>query len=110
MPKKTIIQPPQRSESIEMPVYHETSKPEAVTPQFQPKKFKAPNKNVKWEPTSESEMSECETDRVKKQTWEQSSCSPISISPSLPSTSPAFNNYQGIRDFVNTSERLDKIF
>ncbi|XP_065160451.1 titin-like isoform X4 [Atheta coriaria] len=95
MPKKTIIQPPQRSESIEMPVYHETSKPEAVTPQFQPKKFKAPNKNVKWEPTSESEMSECETDRVKKQTWEQSSCSPISISPSLPSTSPAFNNYQG---------------
>ncbi|XP_017775027.1 PREDICTED: titin [Nicrophorus vespilloides] len=92
-PKKTIIQPPQRSQSIEMPVHHETS--------TAPKKFVAPstNKNVKWEPTSESEMSEYEPDGRRRPKWDQSSCSPTSISPSLPSTSPAFNNYgSGFKD------------
>lgn len=105
VPQKTIIQPPKRSSDIEMPVYHETTKPspqinnhEVAAPQFRPKKFGAPNKNVKWEPTSESEMSEYE-DGFKKKVpgtrWEQSSCSPVSISPSLPSTSPAFNSTPG---------------
>ncbi|KRT85808.1 Immunoglobulin, partial [Oryctes borbonicus] len=103
VPKKTIIEPPKRSTDIEMPVYHESStKPSTNShqPQFKPKKFTPSNKNVKWEPTSESEMSEYEGESKKKlpgtgARWEQSSCSPVSISPSLPSTSPAFNNYPG---------------
>lgn len=96
VPKKTIIEPPKRSTDIEMPVYHENTKQTSVTPQFRPKKFTA-GKNVKWEPTSESEMSEYEGDHKRSthlqgSRWEQSSCSPVSLSPSLPSTSPAFNN------------------
>ncbi|KYB28238.1 hypothetical protein TcasGA2_TC032675 [Tribolium castaneum] len=81
VPKKTIIEPPKRTTDIEMPVYHETSR-----------------KNVKWEPTSESEMSEYEGESKKRGStlhasrWDQSSCSPVSLSPSLPSTSPAFNS------------------
>lgn len=87
-----------------MPVYHESStKPTTNNnhqPQFRPKKFTPATKNVKWEPTSESEMSEYEGESKRKlpgtgTRWEQSSCSPVSISPSLPSTSPAFNNYPG---------------
>lgn len=83
-----------------MPVYHETTKTNdtfnnAPTPQFKPKKFTS--KAAKWEPTSESEMSEYETEAKKRNyiqgsRWEPSSCSPVSLSPSLPSTSPAFNN------------------
>lgn len=78
-----------------MPVYHETTQKstqniKTPTPQFQPKKFIPQGKNVKWEPTSESEMSEYE-DAYKKR-WVQSPYSPVSTSPSLPSTSPAFNN------------------
>lgn len=77
-----------------MPVYHETTQQQQnANNQLRPKKFTHPNnKNVKWDPTSESEMSEYE-DGFKKRTigWEQSSCSPVSLSPSLPSTSPAFN-------------------
>ncbi|RZC41074.1 I-set and/or Spectrin domain containing protein, partial [Asbolus verrucosus] len=96
VPKKTIIEPPKRSGDIDMPVYHESTKQKA--PQFRPKKFAPPSKNVKWEPTSESEMSEYEGEHKKRSTnlhgsrWDQSSCSPVSLSPSLPSTSPAFNN------------------
>nr|CAI5864925.1 unnamed protein product [Callosobruchus analis] len=86
-PKKTVIEPPKRTRDIEMPVYHEKSTSQTPTPQFKPKKF------TKWEPTSESEMSEYETDRRHQGSrWEPSSCSPVSLSPSLPSTSPAFNN------------------
>ncbi|CAH1976515.1 unnamed protein product [Acanthoscelides obtectus] len=86
-PKKTVIEPPKRTRDIEMPVYHEKSPSQAPTPQFKPKKF------TKWEPTSESEMSEYEMDRKHQGSrWEPSSCSPVSLSPSLPSTSPAFNN------------------
>lgn len=80
-----------------MPVYHESSKKDS-TPQFRPKKFTPSSKNVKWEPTSESEMSEYEGENRKRgatlqgSRWDQSSCSPVSLSPSLPSTSPAFNS------------------
>lgn len=101
VPQKTILQPPKRTRDIEMPVHHETTKKSnqtfqnnAPTPQFQPKKFIPHGRNVKWEPTSESEMSEYE-DSCKKSKgarWEQSPYSPVSTSPSLPSTSPAFNN------------------
>lgn len=119
-PKKTVIQPPKRSGDIEMPVYHETTKPSQNSttpssankvPQFRPKKFNQA-KNVKWEPTSESEMSEIEGESSYKKRysfpqpsdmskmsvpspntrWDQASTSPMSISPSLPSMSPAFNN------------------
>lgn len=96
VPKKTIIEPPKRTHDIEMPVYHESSQKtqQAPTPQFKPKKFVA---GGKWEPTSESEMSEYEGEFKKRSNvqgsrWEPSSCSPMSLSPSLPSTSPAFNN------------------
>lgn len=95
VPKKTIIEPPKRSTDIEMPVYHETSKKDT---QFRPKKFTPSSKNVKWEPTSESEMSEYEGESRKRGStlhasrWDPSSCSPVSLSPSLPSTSPAFNS------------------
>lgn len=92
-----------------MPVYHETtqqndqkqSKTNKTNSQFRPKKI-SQAKNVKWEPTSESEMSEIEGDFKKRQTlqpdnycnyrWDQASASPASLSPSLPSMSPAFNN------------------
>lgn len=93
VPQKTIIEPPKRSSDIEMPVYHETTKKSRTFNQPQQKKFIPVNKNVKWEPTSESEMSEYEGDkRHTGSRWEPSSCSPVSLSPSLPSTSPAFNN------------------
>lgn len=99
VPKKTIIEPPKRTTDIEMPVYHETTKASQKTvPSFKPSKFTPSTKNVKWEPTSESEMSEYEGEATRKQNqlhgsrWDQSSCSPVSLSPSLPSTSPAFNN------------------
>lgn len=83
-----------------MPVYHEKSRQDtnhAPTPQFKPKKFTPSGKPAKWEPTSESEMSEYEGDKNRSNLlpgsrWEPSSCSPVSLSPSLPSTSPAFNN------------------
>lgn len=121
-PKKTVIQPPKRSSDIELPVYHETTKPAPTSsstaptssnkaPHFRPKKFTTQSKNVKWEPTSESEMSEIEGDSSYKKRysfpqpnqmskisvpsnaqWEQASTSPVSLSPSLPSMSPAFNN------------------
>lgn len=101
VPKKTVIEPPKRSVDIEMPVYHETSG--APTPQFKPKKF-----TNKWDPTSESEMSEYEGEPKRKSGFSQgsrwgdpSSCSPYSMSPSLPSTSPAFNH-----TFAGTSSVL----
>ncbi|XP_066257895.1 uncharacterized protein [Euwallacea similis] len=94
VPKKTIIEPPKRTVDIDMPVYHETTQSGgAPTPQFRPKKF-----TNKWDPTSESEMSEYEGDSKRKSglsqgsRWEPSSCSPYSMSPSLPSNSPAFNH------------------
>lgn len=103
VPKKTIIEPPKRTSDIVMPVYHETTKttPQTNVPSsaaFKPKKIVPATKNVKWEPTSESEMSEYEGEASRRfnqsqgSRWEQSSCSPMSLSPSLPSTSPAFNN------------------
>lgn len=87
-----------------MPVYHETSQQSQASgnnlSQLRPKKINYPgNKNVKWEPTSESEMSEYEDSYKKKLGWEQSSCSPVSLSPSLPSTSPAFNTTSHGTDF-----------
>lgn len=92
VPKKTVIEPPKRYSDIDMPVYHETTKPtHNSVPTFT--KLSVPNKNVKWNPTSESEMSEYEDVGRRKlggTRWEQSSASPVSISPSLPSTSPAF--------------------
>lgn len=94
IPKKTIIEPPKRYSDIDMPVYHETTKlAQNSVPTFCPSKFSAPNKNGKWDPTSESEMSEYEDGGRRKlggTRWEQSSATPASISPSLPSTSPAF--------------------
>lgn len=95
-PKKTIIEPPKRSADIEMPVYHETTKPATSGAYLAPKKTTF-SKNVKWEPTSESEMSEYEgemrrSNQFSGSRWEPSSCSPASLSPSIPSTSPAFNN------------------
>lgn len=82
-----------------MPVYHETTAPsQNNVPAFKPSKFTPSTKNVKWEPTSESEMSEYEGEPTRRHNqlqgsrWEPSSCSPVSLSPSLPSTSPAFNN------------------
>jgi titin len=98
VPKKTIIEPPKRATDIEMPVYHETTKKDPTAAPFRPKKFTPSSKNVKWEPTSESEMSEYEGESRKRGTtlqasrWDPSSCSPVSLSPSLPSTSPAFNS------------------
>lgn len=100
VPKKTIIEPPKRTFDIEMPVYHEKTTPDtnhAPTPQFKPKKFVPSGKHPKWEPTSESEMSDYEGEakrsgnHLQGPRWEPSSCSPVSLSPSLPSTSPAFN-------------------
>ncbi|KAJ8954878.1 hypothetical protein NQ318_016814 [Aromia moschata] len=101
VPKKTVIEPPKRTVDIEMPVYHEKTHDtnHVPSPHFKPQKFtSAGGKPAKWEPTSESEMSEYEGD-AKKGTnltpgrrWEPSSCSPMSLSPSLPSPSPAFNN------------------
>ncbi|XP_066257893.1 uncharacterized protein [Euwallacea similis] len=62
VPKKTIIEPPKRTVDIDMPVYHETTQSGgAPTPQFRPKKF-----TNKWDPTSESEMSEYEGDSKRK--------------------------------------------
>lgn len=100
-PQKTVIQPPKRASDIEMPVYHETTQGKKSKQQFRPKKVPQ-TKNVKWEPTSESEMSEIEGDYRKRQAllqpdyssarWDQASASPASLSPSLPSMSPAFNN------------------
>ncbi|CAG9824336.1 unnamed protein product [Phaedon cochleariae] len=100
VPKKTIIEPPKRTSDIEMPVYHEKTAPtnHNATPKFKPKKFTPGSKSAKWDPTSESEMSEYEGEAKKTNNllpgsrWDPSSCSPVSLSPSLPSTSPAFNN------------------
>lgn len=103
VPKKTIIEPPKRTKDIELPVYHEKSTAPDTnnhhpSPQFKPKKFVPAGKTNKWDPTSESEMSDYEGNTkvnnhlLQGSRWEPSSCSPASLSPSLPSTSPAFNN------------------
>ncbi|XP_044767054.1 muscle M-line assembly protein unc-89 isoform X5 [Coccinella septempunctata] len=88
---KTIIEPPKRTRDIEMPVFHETTQKTKSNQHAQPKTQKT-NRNIKWEPTSESELSEYEGNAQRSQglRWEPSSCSPVSLSPSLPSTSPAF--------------------
>ncbi|KAJ8980936.1 hypothetical protein NQ317_000946 [Molorchus minor] len=102
VPKKTVIEPPKRTVDIEMPVYHEKTQDtnHVQTPRFKPQKFTpSGGKPAKWEPTSESEMSEYEGEAKRRNNlmpgsrWEPSSCSPVSLSPSLPSTSPAFNNF-----------------
>jgi hypothetical protein len=118
-----------RGDDIEVPIIHETSGsdkrkvigPQSCTdpgriPQFRPKKF-SHFKTVKWEPMSESEMSEAEgdtTQQYKKRyslpqhpaavlqkaphiliphssRWDQASPSPLSLSPSLPSLSPHYS-------------------
>lgn len=114
-----------RDDDIEVPIIHETTGSEKKVigpqpstdsrkvPQFRPKKF-SHFKTVKWEPVSESEMSEAEgdsTQQYKKRyslpqppsavfqkaphiliphssRWDQASPSPVSLSPSLPSLSP----------------------
>lgn len=85
-----------------MPVYHETTQPTKSYQHPKPKSQKT-NRNIKWEPTSESELSEYEGNAKRNQglRWEPSSCSPVSLSPSLPSTSPAFySSFAGtLRDF-----------
>jgi hypothetical protein len=116
-----------RDDDIEVPVIHETSGSEkkivgpqpsadlGKVPQFRPKKF-SHYKSVKWEPVSESEMSEAEGDSVQQHKkcyslphppsggfqkaphilipqssqWDQVSPSPVSLSPSLPSLSPHY--------------------
>lgn len=97
---------------VEFPVFHEksgntikgfskTTEDIKTVPQFRPKKF-THFKSVKWEPTSESEMSENEADanRWKRYSLPQplsaidipradlNTPSPISLSPSVPSLSP----------------------
>lgn len=96
IPRKTIIAPPKRTSDIEVPVYHETTKPSTLGGPA-PQKKTTFAKNVKWEPTSESEMSEYEgearrSNQFSGPRWDPSSCSPASLSPSIPSTSPAFNS------------------
>ncbi|PSN37212.1 hypothetical protein C0J52_12781, partial [Blattella germanica] len=113
-----------RDDDIEVPVIHEKSDSEkkkstgpqassdtGKVPQFRPKKF-SHFKSVKWEPMSESEMSEAEGDPnlqhkkryslpqpptqkaphilIPPSKWDQASSSPISLSPSLPSLSPRY--------------------
>ncbi|KAJ4429610.1 hypothetical protein ANN_21796, partial [Periplaneta americana] len=113
-----------RNDDIEVPVIHEKSGSDkkkvpdsqpSTVPQFRPKKF-THSKAVKWEPMSESEMSEAEGDLTlqhKKRyslpqpatatfqkaphilippssRWDQASPSPMSLSPSLPSLSPRY--------------------
>ena len=97
---------------MDFPVLHErtgnpvkgfskTTEDIKTAPQFRPKKF-THFKSVKWEPTSESEMSEAETDanRWKRYSLPQplsaidipgvdmNTPSPVSLSPSVPSLSP----------------------
>lgn len=97
---------------VEFPVLHEKSGNSAkgfskttedikTVPQFRPKKF-THFKSVKWEPTSESEMSEAESDANRWKRYslplplsaidipgvELNTPSPISLSPSVPSLSP----------------------
>nr|CAD7586000.1 unnamed protein product [Timema genevievae] len=110
-----------RSDDVEFPIIHETTQgvqkkagaenkqakePEGKVPLFRPKKF-THSKAVKWEPMSESEMSEAEGDTSghKKRYslpqpphinipgsthWDQTTPSPVSLSPSLPSLSPRY--------------------
>ncbi|XP_066996542.2 titin isoform X1 [Anabrus simplex] len=129
---------PKRQGDIEVPVIHEKTASESEStlerpkkilgpqsgtevgkiPQFRPKKF-THFKSVKWEPASESEMSEAEGDSAlhKKRyslpqptpamlqkephiqipsssRWDQASPSPLSLSlsPSLPSLSPHYSS------------------
>jgi titin len=82
VPKKTIIEPPNRATDIEMPVYHETTKKDPSGAPFRPKKFTPSSKNVKWEPTSESEMSEYEGESRKRASGRKGAETP----PSCPST------------------------
>lgn len=97
---------------IDFPVLHEktgnpvkgfskTTEDIKTVPQFRPKKF-THFKSVKWEPTSESEMSEAETDANRWKRYslpqplsaidipgvEMNTPSPVSLSPSVPSLSP----------------------
>lgn len=95
---------------VDFPVLHEKSGMKGLSkttediktvPQFRPKKF-THFKSVKWEPTSESEMSENESDanRWKRYSLPQplsaidipradlNTPSPVSLSPSVPSLSP----------------------
>ncbi|XP_063235498.1 titin isoform X2 [Bacillus rossius redtenbacheri] len=102
-------------DAVDFPVIHEKSGGKTQpakgdpamgdkAPLFRPKKF-THSKAVKWEPVSESEMSEAEGDGAahKKRyslpqpphisipgasRWDQSTPSPVSLSPSLPSLSP----------------------
>jgi hypothetical protein len=115
-----------RDDDIEVPIIHETSGSEkkkvirpstdsGKIPQFRPKKF-SHFKAVKWEPVSESEMSETEGDSTQQHKkryslpqpattmfqkaphifiphssrWDQASPSSLSLSPSLPSLSPRY--------------------
>ncbi|KAK9882442.1 hypothetical protein WA026_021473 [Henosepilachna vigintioctopunctata] len=61
VPPKTILQPPQRTADIEMPVYHEKT-----SQHKKPNTHKSANKNIKWEHTSESELSEYEGSLKRK--------------------------------------------
>ncbi|KAL3275186.1 hypothetical protein HHI36_019955 [Cryptolaemus montrouzieri] len=96
VPPKTTLEPPKRTVDIEMPVYHETTNQQGHQhSNLKPKVHKTTNRNIKWEPTSESELSEYEGNAKRNSQgsrWKPSSCSPVSLSPSLPSTSPAFNS------------------
>ncbi|XP_044767051.1 titin isoform X2 [Coccinella septempunctata] len=63
---KTIIEPPKRTRDIEMPVFHETTQKTKSNQHAQPKTQKT-NRNIKWEPTSESELSEYEGNAQRSQ-------------------------------------------
>lgn len=102
---KNKMQVPSKSEkqvdAIEFPVIHEKTTKHKGPPIFKPKK-NTHSKSVKWEPPSESELSEAESDFTlhKKRlslpaqpttvhiVIPGSTPSPLSLSPSLPSLSP----------------------
>ncbi|XP_012286354.1 titin [Orussus abietinus] len=102
-----------RASDIDVPIVHEfstnsdkrngfakdSSRPTSLHSHFKPTKFTPGAKTVKWEPTSESEFSEAEDSRNRKNLgppsvvipsgrWDQTTPSPLSLSPSLPSLSP----------------------
>nr|CAD7455194.1 unnamed protein product [Timema tahoe] len=130
-----------RSDDVEFPIIHETTQgvqkkagaenkqakePEGKVPLFRPKKF-THSKAVKWEPMSESEMSEAEGDASghKKRYslpqpphinipgsthWDQTTPSPVSLSPSLPSLSPRYlGGAQSVTPVPDLAEMNDEI-
>lgn len=104
-PRKIVTGPSKKEEgAVDFPIIHETSQ----------KKKPSKGKSVKWEPTSESEMSEIESGRVKKRVFpprpSTQTPSPRSLSPSDSPYTSFGRDHTGSRCFTQLASRTLELF